>query len=72
MVDFARKHKLRLYGPFERRRNYRYVQIPRKEMEDKGRSQLQRWLKNNPKYQEQLDIYLEPDYDLWNKVKNQE
>ena len=72
MVDFARKHRLRLYGPFERRRNYRYVQIPRKEMEDKGRSQLQRWLKKNPKCQEQLDIYLKPDYDLWDKVKNQE
>ena len=40
-------------------------------MEDKGRSQLERWLKENPKHQEQLDIYLEPDYVLWNKVKNQ-
>ena len=71
MITFARKHRLKLYGPFDRRRNYRYVDTPRKEMEDKGRSQLERWLKENPKYQEQLDIYLEPDYVLWNKVKNQ-
>ncbi len=62
----------KLWGPFERRVNHRHVNVPRKEMEDKGRSQLQRWLKKNPKYQEQLDIYLEPDYVWWDKVKNQE
>ena len=71
MITFARKHRLKLYGPFDRRRNYRYADTPRKEMEDKGRSQLELWLKENPDYQKQLDIYLEPDYDLWNKVKNQ-
>jgi hypothetical protein len=40
-------------------------------MEDKGRSQLESWLKKNPDHQKKLDEYLAPDYAYWDKVKNQ-
>jgi hypothetical protein len=40
-------------------------------MEDKGRSQLEAWLKKNTDHQKKLDDYLEPDYAYWDRVKNQ-
>ena len=72
MVNFARKHRLRLYGPFRWVQNKRHNWADRKKMEDKGRSQLEKWLAKNPTYQKKLDDYLEPDYQYWNKVKHQD
>jgi hypothetical protein len=72
MENFARKHGLVMYGAFPHLRAWRYSNEDLRKMENKGRSQLEAWLKNNPNYQKQLDDYLEPDYQYWNKVKDQE
>jgi hypothetical protein len=72
MENFARKHGLVMYGAFPYLRAWRYSNEDLRKMENKGRSQLEAWLKNNPNYQKQLDDYLEPDYQYWDKVKDQE
>ena len=72
MENFARKHGLVMYGAFPYLRAWRYSDESLRKMENKGRSQLEAWLKNNPNYQKQLDDYLEPDYQYWDKVKDQE
>jgi len=69
---FARKYGLYMYGALPFERNMRYSMPRLKQMEDKGRSQLEAWLKLNPDRQKQLDDYLEPDYQYWNQVKDQE
>jgi len=72
IYKFARQFRLRQYGPLIHIKNTRYLNPDIKKMQDKGRSQLEAWLRKNPTYQKQLDDYLEPDYAYWDKVKNQE
>jgi hypothetical protein len=72
MENFARKQGLLMYGAFPYNRSWRHTDENLKKMENKGRSQLEAWLKENPNYQKQLDNYLEPDYQYWNQVENQE
>lgn len=71
IYDFARRHRLRLYGPLAHVKNHRHTNLELKKMEDKGRSQLEAWLKKNPDHQKKLDEYLAPDYAYWDRVKNQ-
>jgi hypothetical protein len=41
-------------------------------LEDKGVQELKSWLRKNPDRQKQLDEYLEPDWQYWEKVEYQE
>ena len=71
-TNFSRKHKLRQYGPLEWHKNDRYRDKNQREMENKGRSQLTHFLKDNKKWQDKLDAFLEPDYKWWDKVQYQD
>lgn len=72
MENFARRHGLNMYGQFPHNLSLRHSMPGYRNMENKGRSQLEAWLKLNPDRQKQLDDYLEPDYQYWNQVKDQE
>ena len=72
MENFARKHELIMYGAFPYLKPLRHTRNDYRQMENKGRSQLEAWLRKNPTYQKQLDDYLEPDYQYWNRVRDQE
>jgi len=72
MVRFAKRHRLLCYGAFPHLRHIRHSRNDIQVMEKKGRKQLEQWLIKNPDRQKQLDEYLEPDYEYWNKVKHQD
>ena len=71
-TNFCRKHRLRQYGKLFWDKNHRHTSQQILEMENKGYSQLKSWLKNNKKWQDKLDAFLEPDYNWWKKVDMQE
>ena len=72
IINFARKHQLPCYGQLPHEKHLRHYKPDIMKMENQGEKQLKQWLVKNPNYQKQLDDYLEPDFQYWNKVKNQE
>ena len=72
LCNFARKHRLLFYGTLPHEKHIRHRRSDIMKMEKIGERQLKQWLLKNPDYQKKLDDYLEPDWQYWNKVEDQE
>lgn len=71
-AKFCRQHKLLQFGRLRKFKNQRYVNENVKKMEDKGRRQLEKFLRENKKWKDKLEDFLQPDYKYWQKVEHQE
>ena len=69
---FCRKHRLLQYGRLRKYKNQRHVDENVKKMEDKGRVQFERFLRQNKKWQDKLEEFLDRDYTYWQKVEHQD
>ena len=71
IIEFAKKHNLLCYGNIPHERHIRHRKPEIMKMEIEGEKQLKQWLLSNPKRQQELDDYLEPDWQYWKKVEYQ-
>ena len=69
--NFCRKHRLLQFGRLKKYKNHRHVDPKVKAMEDKGRTQFEKWLRKNRKWHDKLEEFLAPDYRYWDKVSGQ-
>ena len=69
--NFCRKHRLLQFGRLKKYKNHRHVDPKVKAMEDKGRTQFEKWLRKNRKCHDKLEEFLAPDYRYWDKVSGQ-
>ena len=72
IIKFAKDNGLLCFGNIPHEKALRHTKPDIKKLEDKGVKELKAWLKENPDRQQQLDDYLEPDWQYWNKVEEQD
>lgn len=72
MINFAKTHGLLCYGNIPHEKALRHSKPDIKSLEDKGVRELKAWLRENPDRQKQLDEYLAPDWQYWEKVEYQD
>ena len=72
IIKFAKDNGLLCFGNIPHEKALRHTKPDIKKLEDKGVKELKSWLKENPDRQQQLDDYLEPDWQYWNKVEEQD
>jgi len=72
VIKFAQKHGLLCFGNIPHEKALRHSKPDIKKLEDTGVRQLRKWLRKNPDRQKQLDEYIEPDWQYWEKVEYQD
>ena len=72
IIKFAKDNGLLCFGNIPHEKALRHTKPDIKKLEDKGVKELKSWLKENPDRQQQLDDYLEPDWQYWNRVEEQD
>jgi len=70
-ANFCRKHKLLQYGRLKKFKNHRHQDENVMKMENTGRSQLEKFLRQNKKWNDKLEEFLAPDYAYWDRVSGQ-
>ena len=72
IIKFSKDNGLLCFGNIPHEKALRHTKPDIKKLEDKGVKELKAWLKENPDRQQQLDDYLESDWQYWNKVEQQD
>ena len=72
VIKFAKKHGLLCFGNIPHEKALRHSKPDIKKLEDIGVRELKTWLRKNPNRQKQLDEYIEPDWQYWEKVEYQD
>ena len=72
IIAFAKNHGLLCYGNLPHEKALRHSKPDIKKLEDKGVRELKTWLRDNPDRKQQLEDYLDPDWQYWEKVEYQD